>query len=196
MGGLSPLRRAVFLDRDGTINEECDYLFRAEDCRFIPGVVNAVKRLNDAGFLVVVVTNQSGVARGYYGADDIVALHGWMAGQLAASGAHVDAWYFCPHHPEYGDIKDCDCRKPFPGMLLQAAAEHGIDLTSSWMVGDKIADIEAGNAAGCHPLLVRTGYGAEHETKIPSEVVVVDSLQDAVGYILSKVEDRGDFKCR
>lgn len=188
MSCLPPLRKAIFLDRDGTINEECDYLFRIEDCRFIPGVAEAIKRFNDAGLLVVVVTNQSGVARGFYGVADIVALHGWMEGQLAAGGARIDAWYYCPHHPEYGDITDCDCRKPFPGMLLQAAAEHGIDLASSWMVGDKDADIEAGIAAGCRPLLVRTGYGAKHETKVSPDVVVVDTLLDAADYILSNIQ--------
>lgn len=188
MLSLSLLHKAVFLDRDGTINEECDYLFRIEDCRFIPGVAEAVKRLNAAGFLVVVVTNQSGVARGFYGVNDIVKLHAWMAGQLAAAGARIDAWYYCPHHPEYGEIKDCDCRKPLPGMLLQAAAEHSIDLASSWIVGDKVADIEAGVAAGCQPLLVRTGYGAEHEGKVSTEVIVVDSLLDAATHILCKTD--------
>jgi D-glycero-D-manno-heptose 1,7-bisphosphate phosphatase len=193
MSSSSPLRKAVFLDRDGTINEECDYLFRSEDCRFIPGAAEAIRRLNAAGFQVIVVTNQSGVARGFYGVDDIVSLHAWITEQLAAAGARIDAWYYCPHHPEYGGDNDCNCRKPFPGMLLQAAAEHGIDLASSWMVGDKVADIEAGIAAGCRPLLVRTGYGARHETKVSSDVVVVDALPDAAGYILANTQFRGDL---
>ena len=192
MSSTPSLSKAVFLDRDGTINEECDYLFRIEDCRFIPGVAEAIGRLNAAGFQVIVVTNQSGVARGFYGEDDIVALHGWMAGQLAAAGARIDAWYYCPHHPECGDNNDCNCRKPFPGMLLQAAAEHAIDLPASWMVGDKVADIEAGLAAGCQPLLVRTGYGAKHETEISPNVVVVDTLLAAAGYILANTQIEGD----
>lgn len=188
MNSSPTLRKAVFLDRDGTINEECDYLYRSEDCRFIPGVAEAIRRFNDAGLLVVVVTNQSGVARGFYGVADIVALHAWMDGQLAAFGARIDAWYYCPHHPECGDLNACDCRKPLPGMLLQAAAEHSIDLASSWMVGDKVADIEAGFAAGCQPLLVRTGYGARQESKVPPEVVVVDALLDAAEFILANTQ--------
>ncbi|NJD90563.1 MAG: HAD-IIIA family hydrolase [Geobacter sp.] len=139
-------------------------------------------------FLLIVGTIQSGVARGYYGEADIMALHGWMAARLAGDDARIDAWYYCPHHPEHGEISDCDCRKPFPGMLLQAAAEHAIDLTSSWMVGDKDADIEAGIAAGCRPLLVRTGYGARHEAKVAQDVVVVDTLLAAAEYILANTQ--------
>jgi D-glycero-D-manno-heptose 1,7-bisphosphate phosphatase len=185
---MPDLRSAVFLDRDGTINEECDYLFRIEDCRFIPGVAEAVKKLNHAGFMVVVVTNQSGVARGFYTEADIVKLHSWMSAELAETGARIDAWYYCPHHPECGAGSDCTCRKPSPGMLFQAAKEHAIDLASSWMVGDKIADVAAGLAAGCRSLLVRTGYGAREESQAPAGVMVVDSLLSAAEYIISETD--------
>lgn len=162
-------RRAVFLDRDGTINVEKAYLHRIEDFEFIPGVPETIRRLNNAGLLVIVVTNQSGVARGYYDEQAVAALHEHIQAQLADCGARIDAFYHCPHHPVEGVGKyriECDCRKGSPGMLLQAAREHAIDLSSSFIIGDKLADIEAGAAAGCTPILVRTGYGSKDEPKV------------------------------
>ncbi|WP_305043773.1 D-glycero-beta-D-manno-heptose 1,7-bisphosphate 7-phosphatase [Geoalkalibacter sp.] len=187
------MRRAVFLDRDGTINVEKDYLFRPADFEFIPGAPEAIARLNRDGYLVVVVTNQSGVARGFFGIEEVRLLHEHLQRRLAAQGAAVDAFYLCPHHPEQGlgPYKiDCDCRKGQPGMLLQAAAEHGIDLTRSFMVGDKLADVQAGRRAGCRSLLVLTGYGREDAKKLqPGEAVVVADLSAAVDYILQTGED-------
>jgi D-glycero-D-manno-heptose 1,7-bisphosphate phosphatase len=178
--------RAVFLDRDGTINAEQGYLYRAEDCRFLPGVKEAVKRLNGAGFLVVVVTNQSGIARGYYTETDLEKLHRYMEKEFADSGARIDGWYYCPHHPDFPvESEACDCRKPLPGMLLIAAEELGIDLSSSWMVGDKSADVEAGIAAGCRTILVRTGYGAVEAAITPEGVPAADDLLTAVDFILN-----------
>jgi len=183
------VRRAVFLDRDGTINEEKDYLWRIEDFAFIPGAPEAIRRLREAGFLVVVVTNQSGVARGYFSQADVERLHEHIQRELAKIGTAVDAFYLCPHHPEkgQGELKiDCDCRKGRPGMLLQAATEHGIDLAASWMIGDKRADLEAGRAAGCRSLLVRTGYGEKELTRGAGALAeaVVDDLGSAADYIL------------
>jgi D-glycero-D-manno-heptose 1,7-bisphosphate phosphatase len=183
------LKKAVFLDRDGTINEEKDYLFRPEEFAFIPGAPEAIARLKNAGFLVIVVTNQSGVARGYFGIDDVRRLHEHLQRQLAAIGTTIDGFYLCPHHPAHGVGEyrtECDCRKGRPGMLLQAAAEHGIDLRHSYMVGDKLADVEAGRAAGCRPLLVLTGYGQSEAGKLPAgEVPVVADLSAAADYILA-----------
>lgn len=162
--GAGGLRRAVFLDRDGTINVEKDYLYRPEEFTFIPGAPEAIRALKEAGFLVIVVTNQSGVARGYFGPDAVEALHAHLQSELATFDTSIDAFYYCPHHPQAGVgvyRVDCDCRKGRPGMLLQAAQEHGIDLSRSFMIGDKEADLEAGQAAGCAALLVLTGYGAE-----------------------------------
>lgn len=185
--GKTP-RRAVFLDRDGTINEEKDYLHRIEDFAFIPGVPAAIRRLKEAGFLVIVVTNQSGVGRGYYSMEDVDRLHRHLQDELVASGTTVDAFYVCPHHPTEGVgsfLRDCACRKGKPGMLFQAAAEHGIDLEGSYMVGDKAADIEAGEDAGCRSLLVLTGYGARESRKVPEEDVPrFASLVEAVETIL------------
>ena len=177
---------AVFLDRDGTINLEKDYLYRIEDFDFVPGAPEAVRLLNEAGLFVVVVTNQSGVARGYYSEEDVKKLHHHIDGELASFNARVDAWLYCPHHPlgkgSYAD--PCNCRKPLPGMLQEAAVSFGIDLAASVMIGDKCADVEAGIAAGCKPILVRSGYGAAEELHIPAEVEVYDDLLGAVKALL------------
>ena len=168
-------RRAVFLDRDGTINVEKNYLYRIADFEFLPGAVAAIHRLKEAGFLVFVVTNQSGVARGYYSLEDVEMLHSHLQEELRRQGTAIDAFYICPHHPEQGLgpwRRQCDCRKGAPGMLLQAAAEFGVDLARSFMVGDKEADIEAGRRAGCTPLLVLTGYGAGTSATLANDPVV------------------------
>jgi D-glycero-D-manno-heptose 1,7-bisphosphate phosphatase len=183
----TPIRRAVFLDRDGTINEEKNYLHRVEDFAFIPGVPQAIRRLNRAGYLVVVVTNQSGVARGYFELSDVQRLHDHVADRLAAEDAHVDGFFVCPHHPEAGRgawRRKCDCRKGEPGLLLQAARQLHIDLDHSFMVGDKQADIEAGIRAGCTPLLVLTGYGAETAQNLDASIPRFVSLTEAVDFIL------------
>jgi D-glycero-D-manno-heptose 1,7-bisphosphate phosphatase len=170
--------RAVFLDRDGTINQEKDYLYQVDEFEFIPGAPEAVKLLNEAGFLVVVVSNQSGVARGYYTEDDVDILHRHIADELAKSGARVDAWFYCPHHPQGKGSYSlaCRCRKPLPGMLLEAAHRYAIDLAASVMIGDKLVDVEAGAAAGCRTILVRTGYGAAQEPDAVPGTEVYDDL--------------------
>ena len=175
------MTRAVFIDRDGTINEEKEYLYRTDDFAFIPGAPQAIRRLNEAGFLVIVVTNQSGVARGYYTEEDVHLLHRHIASQLELFGARVDAWYYCPHHPtgRGSYALPCRCRKPLPGMLLEAARRFDIDLDASVMIGDKLVDVEAGTAAGCRPILVRTGYGSEEERRCRTGVEVFDDLQAA-----------------
>jgi D-glycero-D-manno-heptose 1,7-bisphosphate phosphatase len=136
------MQRAVFIDRDGTINVEKDYLYLIDDFEFIPGASEAIRLLNEAGFLVIIVTNQSGVARGYYTEEDVHQLHRHIDAELALSGARVDAWYYCPHHPSgRGSYSlPCRCRKPLPGMLLEAAKLFDIDLEASIMIGDKMED--------------------------------------------------------
>ena len=180
------MKRAVFLDRDGTINIEKEYLYQAKDFEFIPGAPEAIRLLNLAGFMVVVVTNQSGVARGYYTEDDVTNLHRHIACELELYGAHIDAWLYCPHHPDgRGSYSlPCNCRKPLPGMLQEAAARYDIDLDNSVMIGDKLADVEAGQAAGCSSILVRTGYGAEDEQHVGTQTTICDNLLAAVKYLL------------
>lgn len=180
------MKRAVFLDRDGTINIEKEYLYQAEEFEFIPGAPEAIRLLNQAGVMVVVVTNQSGVARGYYSEEDVENLHRHIAVELENHGAHVDVWLYCPHHPDgRGSYAlPCSCRKPLPGMLHEAAVRYDIDLDNSIMIGDKRADIEAGMAAGCRSVLVRTGYGADDEKYVGPQTVVRDDLLSAVKYLL------------
>lgn len=179
------MKRAVFIDRDGTINVEKEYLFLPEEFEFIPGAVEAIRLLNESGFLVIVVTNQSGVARGYYTEEDVLLLHRHITMQLAQAGTRVDAWFYCPHHPSgRGSYSlPCRCRKPQPGMLLEAAQRFEIDLGSSFMIGDKLVDIEAGQAAGCSPILVRTGYGRDEEQGLSAGVEVFDDLLAAAEHV-------------
>ncbi|GFO54682.1 D,D-heptose 1,7-bisphosphate phosphatase [Geomonas sp. Red276] len=184
-----PKRKAVFLDRDGTINVDVDYLSRVEQFEFIPGAPQALKSLQDAGFMLVVVTNQSGIGRGLYDEAALEAVHAHMHAELARFGVTVDACYFCPHHPQHGigDYRlECACRKPLPGMLQQAAGELGIDLASSFMVGDKVGDVQAGIAAGCTSLLVLTGYGAADAAKLPEGVQSFPDLASAAQAILAR----------
>lgn len=164
------MQKVVFLDRDGTMNEEVNYLHRPEDLVLIPGCARAIRLLNEAGYQVIVVTNQAGVARGYYSEEEVMLLHAYMNELLQKEGAHVDAFYYCPHHPEHGIgayKTKCHCRKPETGMLEQAAKDlpGGIDKAHSFLIGDKISDTEAGLRFGVTSVLVGTGYGAEERKR-------------------------------
>jgi len=181
----SKLRRAVFLDRDGTVNVEKNYLFRPEDWEFIPGAINAIKRINGLGFLAIVVTNQAGVARGFYTQADVGRLHRHVDGLLAEEGARIDGYYMCPHHPDFGS--DCTCRKPNPGMLRQAAADFGIALENSYLIGDKAVDVQAALNANVTPILVRTGYGTAAQHEIPDHILCTADLSEAVSKIAELV---------
>jgi len=144
---------AVFLDRDGTITEDVHYCRRPEDVRLLPDAAKAIALLNGVGMPVVVVTNQSGIARAYFDWQTLHAIHEELQRALARQHARVDAIYVCPHHPDDG----CACRKPRPGLFLRAAADLGLELSSSYMVGDHSVDILAGRACGCKTVLVETG---------------------------------------
>lgn len=155
--------RAVFLDRDGTLVHPRHYPARPEELRLYDGIGPELRRLQLAGFRLVLITNQAGIARGYFGEDDLARMHEHLAGELGALGVRLDGVYYCPHHPE--GIRPelaiaCDCRKPAPGMLLRAAADLAIDLDRSWFVGDILDDVEAGNRAGCRSILVDLGTEA------------------------------------
>lgn len=183
---MSALVPAVFIDRDGTLNEEVGYLCRPEDVVLIPGAAQALARLNALGMPVLVVTNQAGIGRGKYGWEDFRAVSARIDQLLAEAGAHLDGVYAAPHHPrgvgEYHHPDHPD-RKPNPGMLLRAAAEHGVDLARSWMIGDKALDLEAGRNAGCRAALVRTGYGAQVDPGLAD--LVARDLAEAVERILA-----------
>jgi D-glycero-D-manno-heptose 1,7-bisphosphate phosphatase len=163
---------AVFLDRDGTINEEVGYMDRLEKLKLIPVAAEAIRLINSSGMKTVVVTNQSGVARGLFDEAFVDRVHIRLREMLRAEGAFLDEIYFCPHHPTEGReryLMTCDCRKPAPGLLLQAAADLNLDRTRCYMVGDTLKDIEAGSRAGVQGILVRTGYGAESAALIPGK---------------------------
>lgn len=162
---LSNKQKAVFLDRDGTINKYVGFLRNIEEFELLPEVSEAIKQINKSGYLAIVVTNQPVIARGEVTWEELQNIHNKMETLLGNDGAYVDAIYLCPHHPHKGyegeipELKiDCECRKPKPGMLLQAAADFNIDLTQSWMVGDSDADVEAGVAAGCHAVKLGKNY--------------------------------------
>ena len=174
---------AVFLDRDGTINVEKNYLCRIADWEWIAGAKESLQRFKAAGFAVVIVSNQSGIARRMYTVEDVNFLHEQVIEQLDDDRQVIDAIYFCPHHPDFGPPTSCDCRKPAPGMLLRAAADLNLDLDNSWIVGDKLSDLEAGVVLGLRTVLVRTGHGAVHEADVSSGMLVMDNLFEAALYI-------------
>jgi D-glycero-D-manno-heptose 1,7-bisphosphate phosphatase len=181
-------RRAVFLDRDGTIIEEVGYLDALEKVRLLPGAAGAIRRLNRAGWAVVVVSNQSGVARGYFDEAFVEETNRRLKELLDREGARIDGFYFCPHHPTEGRPpyrRDCPCRKPAPGLLLRAAAELGLTFAGSCMIGDTPKDVAAGNRAGARGILVRTGYGAQSSPP-PETAYVAEDLADAVRWILGE----------
>lgn len=188
MSSATP-RRAVFLDRDGTICEEMGYLNHLTRFRMYPYAAVSIRRLNDAGHPVVVITNQSGVARGFFPEELVHRVHEKMAAELAAAGARVDGIYFCPHQGE----DDCPCRKPRPGMLERAAREHNLALAGSFLVSDRYNDLEMARDAGGRGILVLTGYGrGEHEWNrsrwghIPE--FVAEDLSVAVDIILKELQ--------
>ena len=164
--------KIVFLDRDGTINEEVEYLHRASDLVILPGVAAALKRLKEHGFRLVVVTNQAGVARGYYSESDVDQLHEYMNRLLAQDGAKIDRFFYCPHHPVHGIgvyKQSCHCRKPDIGMFEMAEKYFHVDKSHSYMVGDKLLDTEAGHNFGVSSVLVGTGYGNELYNSLTEE---------------------------
>lgn len=158
------MEKVIFLDRDGTLNEEVHYLHRCEDLKLLAGVPEALRMLSEAGYKLVVLTNQAGVARGYYSEEDVLRLHAYMNEILKTHGVQIDAFFYCPHHPEHGIgayKKVCHCRKPETGMFEQAEAQFCVEKAHSWMIGDKLIDVQAGNNYGVRTVLVGTGYGAE-----------------------------------
>lgn len=184
------MRAAVFLDRDGTIIEDVGYLDALDRVDLFPWTVDAIRALNQAGVPVVVVTNQAGVARGFFSEAFVQETHRYIAARLEAGGARVDAYYYCPHHPS-GTVaafaRSCDCRKPGPGMINQAARDLDLDPARSFVVGDTWLDIGLARAVGARGILVRTGAGAAWEARPQDGLAadaVVDNLAAAVSVIL------------
>jgi D-glycero-D-manno-heptose 1,7-bisphosphate phosphatase len=175
-------RRAVFLDRDGTLIELVPYLHDPADVRLVPGAAAALRRLGERGWARVVVTNQSGIARGYFRAEDVERVHARLLAALRAEGADLEAIEICPHHAEHGS--PCDCRKPAPGMLSRAARDLDLEPRESWVIGDRWEDIAAGRALGCRGILVMTGYGREQlhagpDPSLAADAALVEQTQTA-----------------
>jgi D-glycero-D-manno-heptose 1,7-bisphosphate phosphatase len=155
--------KAIFLDRDGVLNRDSEGFIRTPDeMEIMPGAPEAVARLNRAGYAAFVITNQSGIGRGIMTEEALAAVHAKLRAAMEAAGAHLTAIYHCPHRPDAG----CECRKPRPGMVLQAAREYGVDLARSWFVGDKPIDIACGASAGCRTILVPTGLPSYYENPV------------------------------
>lgn len=180
------MKRAVFIDRDGTLSEEVGYINHPERFRLFPYAGEAIRQLNENGWLAIVTTNQAGVARGYFSEEMIETVHKSMREKLETDGARLDAIYYCAHHPSVGEPPyrfDCDCRKPKPGLISRAASDFDIDLKNSWMVGDRYSDIQMARNAGVKSAFVLSGYGRgewEHQRQSWTEqpdMVAEDLLQ-------------------
>lgn len=180
------MRKAIFLDRDGTLNIEKDYLYQEKDLELESGTIEALQILRSLGYLLLVVTNQSGIARGYYTEEDLKQFHNAFQKRLLKFGQKIDKFYYCPHHPQKGIGKykvDCSCRKPKTGMLETGMKEFQIDRENSYMVGDKFADVQAGLSAGLSSILVRTGYGkAEEETLNQEEKTKIEIYDNLLAF--------------
>ncbi len=193
----SPVNSAVFLDRDGTINEEVGYIDSSEKLIIIPGTVEAIRRLNERGMKVIVVTNQSAIARGIITEEDLNEINSALTEKLSMGGAFIDAIYYCPHHPTEGKgvyRVECECRKPGTGLLIRASYDFGIDLRKSYVVGDTITDIIMAKKAGAKGVLVLTGHGSSHlnmlrnvgETGMPA--YIAKDISEAVDWIIEDSE--------
>ena len=187
-------RRAVFIDRDGTLSEEVGYINHPSRFRLFPYAADAIKLLNATGWLAIVTTNQAGVARGYFSEDMIATVHDGMTNDLDSAGARLDAIYYCAHHPSVGELPyrfDCDCRKPKPGLISRAARDFEIDLNRSWMAGDRYSDVELARNAGVKSAFVLSGYGRgewEHQRQGWKEQLdlVAENLLEAARLIVGE----------
>lgn len=197
-------RRAIFIDRDGTLNEEVGYICDPAQFRLFDVAAEAIRLANKAGWLVIIITNQAGIARGLFTEDFLAEIHQRMTKELSQAGARVDAIYYCPHHPEIGQPpyrQVCDCRKPLPGLLTRAAAEFNLNLSECLVIGDRHRDLAAAQAAGARGVLVLTGYGREefeqeqslsphHKNEIAANHIVADhvaaNVLEAVRWIINE----------
>ena len=171
--------KAIFLDRDGTINVEIQYLHEPEKFEFLPSAIRALKNLQENGFKLIIITNQAGIAKNLYKHEDMVRTHNHMENLLEKENIYLDGIYYCPHKSE----DKCECRKPSPGMIKKAILEKNIDPSKSWMIGDKISDIKSGNLAEVRTILVMTGYGRE-QLEIIADLMQVEKLISTPDYIV------------
>ena len=180
------MKKVIFLDRDGTINIEKSYLYKWEDFEFEKNAIEGLKELKNLGYEFIVVTNQSGIGRGYYTEEDLISLNNQMVKKLKEYGIEILECFYCPHHPEKGIEKyrvQCDCRKPNPGMLLEGIKKYNVDISKSYMIGDKKGDLEAGKRAGLKSVLVLTGYGKNTVKDIENDYLIADDLLDVANLL-------------
>jgi len=181
------MNRAVFLDKDGTIIEDVGYMNNPTQIKFIPGSIEAIKTLNEGEFKVVVISNQAGVARGLVTEDMLQSIDKTLHKWILSGGAHLDGVYYCPHHPEHGVYpykQVCECRKPHPGLIKKAQHDFNIDLSASYMIGDKATDVEVGKRAGTRTIFVLTGRGKEEREKLQEKPdFIAENLLEAVNWI-------------
>lgn len=182
--------KAVFLDRDGTIIEDSGYISSPDQVKFIPGSIEAIKKLNEAGYKVVIISNQAGIARGLLSENMLQTIDKIIHRQVLSGGGHIDASYYCPHHPEHGVYpykQICECRKPHTGLIKQAVREKNIELAGSFMIGDKSSDVETGKCAGIKTIFVRTGHGKNEEKGLKEKPDhIADNLPAAVKWLLGQ----------
>ncbi len=189
----------IFFDRDGTINEEVNYLSSPEQLKLIPRVIKAIQEANSSGSKVFIISNQAGVARGFMSEQQVQHVNNSLLQLLQQEHCTIDKLYYCPHHPDYGEVPyraNCDCRKPKIGMLLQAAHEFQIDLQSSFVIGDKISDVQTANNAGAQGILVKTGYGLKEMNLLQQNNVhpayIAEDSYDAVQFIKQQLKVRAN----
>lgn len=189
MGSLSSKNRAVFLDRDGTINVEKNYLHKTEDFEFLPNAIEGLKMMQEDGFFLFIISNQSGIARGYYTEDDLKKLHGYMLLKLQEAGIWITDIAYCPHLPDAAVRKykkDCECRKPKTGMFYQMVEKYQIDLEHSYAIGDKERDLEICRNTGCRGFLIRTGEMQKIDSGLAQCIQEIDNLVDAARMMRQK----------
>jgi len=186
------MNKAIFLDRDGTINVDKEYIYKVEDFEFEEGAVKGLKILQSLGYQLIIITGQSGIGRGYYSEEDYHKFMDHMHLQLARHNLLIDGEYFCSHHPEKGIGKykiDCNCRKPKTGMLEQAVKDFDIDLKESWVIGDKTDDIEMGRIASCKTILVKTGKAGKDGNYKVSPDYIVNNLEESAKIIKNETKN-------
>ncbi len=176
------MERAVFLDRDGVINEEVNYLSNVNDFKFIKNSIEALKLLSKTEFKIIIITNQSGINRGFFTMEDLNKIHEYMLNKFKSEGIRIDKIYVCPHRPD----ENCSCRKPQIGMLIEASKEFNIDLSKSYFIGDKTVDIKTGKNANCKTILVKTGYGGSDNTYDVTPDFIVNDLLEAAKLIIER----------
>lgn len=194
---MRPISKAVFLDRDGTLIRDKKYAFRPAEIELLDGVVAGLKLLQQADYRLIVITNQSGVARGFFKEEDVKAMHRRLSEMLLQEGIRISGFYYCPHHPD-GCLPEytfrCDCRKPEPGLILRASLERSIALSDSWLVGDFLTDVKAGLAAGCNTVLIREDLRTIEDPSLLPTTLVAKNFMDAVRIILSHGSGESDVQ--